>query len=201
MLNDLYKLKRRDIRRGSTVFADAFQQDPVWQKILNNVDEQRVHLLFESAVRYGLRYGNIYGSSENLEGIAVWVSEKYADFSILRGILSGSAIPTMKLGMKKLLSMQKIFEPFETHRREYMKDKPYIYLVIIGIASEFQRRGFGRKLIDAVIKDSKNSGKPIYLETATEDNVKMYEHFGFEVLVKLETPEINLPQWVMFRNC
>ena len=42
-------------------------------------------------------------------------------------------------------------------------------------------------------------GKPIYLETETEENVSLYKKFGFEILKKITLPELNLPMWEMIR--
>ena len=81
-----------------------------------------------------------------------------------------------------------------------MNGKPYIYLQIIGVASKFQGQGFGGKLIRALIERSEQHGKYIYLETETEDNVKLYERFGFKVIKKVSLVGINLPMWEMVRE-
>ena len=40
---------------------------------------------------------------------------------------------------------------------------------------------------------------PLYLETETENNVAMYEKYGFKVVKKTTLPIINLPMWEMVR--
>jgi len=41
---------------------------------------------------------------------------------------------------------------------------------------------------------------PIYLETETESNVRLYERFGFKKLEQMNLPVINQPMWAMIRE-
>ena len=96
---NMYEVKKKDIHRAGFVLADAFQHDPVWKKVLEGAKIEQKRAFFEGPVRYGLKYGKVYATSDNLEGIAAWVSENHADMTIWRGIRSGSMISGLKLGM------------------------------------------------------------------------------------------------------
>lgn len=199
-LENLYKVKKKDIPKAGSVLADAFQHDPVWEKVLEGTKPDQRRAFFESPVRYGLKYGEVYAPSERLEGIAAWLPCNFADMTVWRGIRSGSFASGMKLGMKTLMKMKPIFEPLEADRRENMKGRVYIYLMIIGVASEFQGQGHGGKLLRALIEESEHVGFPIYIETATMRNVRMYEKFGFKRLGQMTHPIINVPQWELVRE-
>jgi ribosomal protein S18 acetylase RimI-like enzyme len=199
-LEDLYKLQREDIHKAGVVLTDAFQNDPVCKRLLEGARIEQKHGFFESPVRYGLRYGQVYATSKNLEGIAAWVPGNKADMTMWRGIRSGSIISGMKLGMKAIMKMKPIFEPLEADRRAHMKGRVYIYLMIIGVASESQGQGLGGKLLRAIIQESEYSERPLYVETSKEQNIDMYERFGFKVLNKMTHPIIDLPQWEMVRE-
>jgi len=81
-----------------------------------------------------------------------------------------------------------------------MKGKAYIYLMVLGVTTELQGQGFGGKLLRALIEEGERAEVPIYVETETERNVRMYERFGFRVLKQITLPIINLPQWEMVRE-
>ena len=68
------------------------------------------------------------------------------------------------------------------------------------MATELQGKGFGRKLIGAAIEKSEHEGLHLYLETETEENVKLYEHFGFRLLKRITLPMVELPMWEMVRE-
>ena len=81
-----------------------------------------------------------------------------------------------------------------------MSGRSYIYLQVIGVAPVFQGQGFAGKLLRTLIEKSEQTGISLYLETETESNVSMYEHFGFTVIKKIVLPIIDLPMWEMTRG-
>ena len=85
-------------------------------------------------------------------------------------------------------------------RHEHMAGCTFLYISIVGVATLLQGKGFGRKLIGAAIEKSKREGLQLYLETVTEENVKMYEHFGFRLLKRITLPMVDLPVWEMVRE-
>jgi len=198
----LYRVQKKDITRAGEVLADAFQNDPIWTRIFEGESHngKKYRAFFESSVRYCLKYGEMYAPSENLEGIAGWVPEKNADMSMWRGIRSGGMGTMLKIGLNTLMTMMPILKPIGEDRKIHMAGCNYMYLLIIGVATAMQGKGFGRKLIDAAIEKSQSLGVQLYLETETEENVKMYEHFGFRLLNKITLPVIDLPMWEMVRE-
>ena len=202
-LKKLYKIEKKDIRRAGAVLADAFQHDPFWKEVLEEATIDQRQTFFEGSVRYCFKYGNVFATSEQLEGVAAFVPGDFADMTFRRAIRSGSFRFMVKMGMKivKLaMRMKTIFEPMEADRRAKMKGRKYIYLIIIGVASEFQGQGFGKKLLGGLIEESDRTGVPIYLETETERNAGMYERLGFRSLDRITLPVVDLPMWEMLRE-
>jgi GNAT superfamily N-acetyltransferase len=203
-IEGLYKIQKQDIRRAGVTLADAFHSDAVWRLFFKDgttIEQEGV--LFESPIKYCLKYGGVYASSEHLEGIAAWVRGEYADMTIWRLLRSGSIFSGLKAlrACTKLAQKQgKIFEPLQTARKAHMQGRAYIYLFVIGVSGKFQGQGFGSKLIKALIEESEQAGIPIYTETQTEENVGFYEHLGFKQLNKLILPIIDLPQWELIRE-
>jgi ribosomal protein S18 acetylase RimI-like enzyme len=203
-IENLYKVQKKDILKASVVLADAFQHDPVWTKFFKSeatIDQRGV--LFESPIKYCLKYGEVYAPSEHLEGIALWLPGDFADMTIWRMIQSGAIVSGMK-AMKACTELARkqgrILGPLQADRKAHMKGRAYIYLMVLGVASEFQGQGFGGKLLRALIEESERAGIPIYVETETEKNVGMYESFGFRLLDQITLPIINLSQWEMVRE-
>jgi ribosomal protein S18 acetylase RimI-like enzyme len=199
-LDNLYRLQKKDIHRAAVMLADAFQYDPVWNAVFGDAAMAQRAYAFETPLRYGLKYGQVYAPSEALEGIAAWVPGALADMTFWRILRSGALWPGMKIGTRIARKMQSIFRPIETDRKENMNGKPYIYLQIIGVAPSFQSQGFASKLLRALIEKSEQTGVSLYLETETQANVSMYEHFGFTVIKRIVLPTIDLPMWEMTRG-
>ena len=195
----LYKVQKKDLARIGEVLADAFQHDPLWNKIFEG-EWERFRASFEAPVRHCLKYGEVYAPSENLEGVAAWVPGQYADMTLWRMVRSGAMWLGLRMGLKALKKMEPVFKPLIEDRHKHMAGSNYLYLLIIGVATELQGKGFGRKLIEAAIGKSEREGLYLYLETETEENVKMYEHFGFSLLKEITLPIVELPMWEMVRE-
>jgi len=198
-IENMYKLQKKDISQAAAVLADAFQHDPIWNKVLaeSQIDQKRG--VFEVPIRYCLRYGEVYATSENLEGIITWVPGDLADMTIWRLIRSGAIWPGLKVAVRLASKLGRVSKPFQADRKENMQDSPFIYLLVLGVASEFQGQGFGGKLLSVLIAESERAGIPLYLETETESNVRWYEKSGFETVKQIKLPVINLPIWEMAR--
>ena len=188
--------------RVGEVLADAFRHDPLWNKICEGESdlEKRFRAIFEVPVRYCLKYGEVYAPSEDLEGVIGWVPGKYAGMNAWRMICSGSMGAAMRIGLNAAKKMGPVFKPLTEDRHEHMAGSSYLYLLVVGVSTELQGKGFSRKLIDAAIEKSEREGLQIYLDTATEENVKMYEHFGFKLLKRIILPIVDLPMWEMVRK-
>jgi len=198
----LYKVQKTDIKTAAEVLADSFKEDPIWVKFFkeNNVEAQKVNYLFGSPILFALKYGKAYASSSNLEGIAAWFPDSTADMTMWRMIRSGAFRYGSKIGMKVTIKMAKTFRPIEKDRKENMKNTSYIYILIIGVKQEFQKQGFGGKILQAIFEEADKTHTPIYLETSTPQNVKMYEKYGFKVLNEINLPRLDLPMWEMKRD-
>jgi ribosomal protein S18 acetylase RimI-like enzyme len=197
-LNNSYLLEKRDIENASIVLANAFTNDPLWSLIItDDVDNTKLALAFQVPLLFALRYGIIYATSENLEGIAVWLPHKYADMSFWGIIRSGAILPALKLG-KEIGKKMGALKPLEKDRKQNIKP-PYHYLFIIGVAPEYQKKGYASNLLQTMIKKTDNERTPLYLETGKESNVPLYEHFGFQLIKKIILPEVNVPMWEMIR--
>jgi len=198
----LYRVQKRDIVRASKVLADAFQRDPLWNKIYEGEPDigKRFQAFFEGGVRYCLKYGEVYAPSEDLEGVIGLVPGKYADMNAWRAIRSGTMSVGMRMGLNAAMKMRTIFKPVAEDRREHTAGCAFLYVLVFGVSTELQGKGFGRKLIDAAIEKSEREGLYLYLETETEENVRMYEHFGFRLLKKITLPVVALPMWEMVRE-
>ena len=198
----LYRVQKRDVAQAGKVLADAFQNDPAWSKIFEGVShrEKRLGANFEVAIRCGLKYGEVYAPSEALEGVIAWVPGKYADMNAWHLMRSGAMGAMIRIGLQALKRMAPVYTPVTEFRRKYMAEHEFLYLLVFGVATEMHGKGFGRKLIDAVIEKAEQERLPLLVGAGSEDNVKMYEHFGFRVLEKITLGEVGLPEWEMVRE-
>jgi ribosomal protein S18 acetylase RimI-like enzyme len=200
LLNDLYTVQKKDFGKTGHVFGMAFKDDPSFHDIFDNKGDDRRDAFFEGPARYCYYYGKVYATSPEIEGLAAWVTDKYADMIFWKIVRAGLVKSSIRVGIKAMTFMRPIFEPLEKTRRAHMKERQYIYLMILGVDPPFQGKGYGGKLLRAAIEESSRCALPIYLETAAEKNVVLYRKFGFRVLSQETLPVIDIPMWCMIRE-
>jgi ribosomal protein S18 acetylase RimI-like enzyme len=196
LISDLYKIQKKDLKNAVNVLTNAFSKDSMWKEVFDDEDKNRV--LTEVMVRFCLKYGNVLSTSANLEGIMA-IAPHDKEMTTLRVILSGSFFLSMKIS-KEAKKMEILSNAIEEAKKS-LNLGPYIHLLMMGVSQEFQGKGFGRKLLRALIEKAQTEKKSIYLETQKEENVKFYEKYGFSVKKKIILPEpLNLPMWLMLRD-
>ena len=196
LISDLYKIQKKDLKNAVTVLDNAFSEESMWKEIFN--DEEKNRALTEVMVRFCLKYGNVLSTSDNLEGVMA-IAPHDKEMTALRIIRSGAFLLSMKISSEA--KIMKILSNAVEEAKKSLNLDPHIHLLIMGVSQEFQGKGFGGKLIKAVIEKAETERKPIYLETQKEDNINFYEKYGFSVKKKIILPEpLNLPMWLMVRD-
>jgi ribosomal protein S18 acetylase RimI-like enzyme len=196
LLDDLYTIQKKDLRKVVDVLTDAFSEDSMWQEVFKNEDKNRA--LTEVMVRFCLKYGSVFSTSDNLEGVMA-LAPHDKEMTMWRLIRSGAFFLSLKIASEAKI-MKVLTQTIEEAKKD-LSLGTYIHLLIMGVSQEYQGKGFGGKLLRALIEKAETEGKPIYLETQKEANVSLYEKYGFSVKKKVMLPEpLYLPMWLMLRD-
>jgi ribosomal protein S18 acetylase RimI-like enzyme len=196
LISGLYKIQKKELKKAVNVLNNAFSEDSMWKEVFNDEDKNLV--LTEVMVRFCLKYGDVLSTSDDLEGVMAIVPHD-KDMTTLRIIRSGAFFLSMKIA-SEAKKMKVLSNAIEEAKKSLNLDS-YIHLLIMGVSQEFQGKGFGGKLVRAIIEKAETERKPIYLETQKEDNIDFYEKYGFSVKKKIILPKpLNLPMWLMVRE-
>ena len=106
----------------------------------------------------------------------------------------------MKIGNTVAKRMAPLGTVLPHDRRQHMGKRPFVYLFVIGVAPVHQKKGIGKKLLVNLAEYCDRRALSIYLETETEENVRMYEHLGYSVLKKIVLEGLGIPMWEMVRE-
>jgi len=196
LISELFKIQKRDLKNSVDVLTDAFSKESMWKEVFT--DEEKNRILTEVMVRFCLKYGSVYATSENFEGIMALAphDKEMTTWTIVR---SGAFFLSMKIAdeAKKMEVLNSAVE----EAKKSLNLGSHIHLLMMGVSQEFQGKGFGGKLLRALIEKAEAEKKSIYLETQKENNVKLYEKYGFSVKKKIILPEpLNFPMWLMVRQ-
>ena len=170
-LMGLIRLSEKHIKPASLILSRVFQNDPVirWQIPEANERSIKTQYIFDIKLRIGIKYGEVYGTSENLEGIAIWRPPKNVNYPYLQYLSKGGLKLPFKFGIKIAKRMTFIKAVNDSMRNIYMKI-PYWYFGLIGVDPKFRGQGFASKLIKPMLSHIDTQNLPIYLETTLERN-------------------------------
>jgi len=197
----LIRLNKSNAKPAVEVLVRAFQNYPLLQYYFpNDVEREKISLYFLSfAVFTGISYGEVYATSPKLEGIAVWIPSTNYPVTFWRLLRSVPLAVIFGFGRHGGSKMRHIGEYMDTVHKRLTPFKHW-FLQTIGIAPQFQGKGYAGKLLKPMLSRIYEEGLPCYLETLDEQNVSLYEHFGFKIVDKSNVPETFLINWAMLRE-
>jgi len=199
-LSTLYRVPASEARRAGEVAARAFRDDPLFAALIPDRVTLRETLphLFEFAIRYAIRYGEVYSTSERLQGVTAWLPHDRVKIPLLRALRAGvlRLVSHVDLDiLMKFLAMDVAVE--EAHFR--LADFPHWYLSLIAVEPDLQGQGIGSLLLKPMLARLDRELQPCYLETQNPGNVSMYEHYGFRTLEEF-LPDGGPAGWAMLRE-
>jgi len=200
-LKSLVKLEKNRLNDAAQVFSRAFIDDPLIKWFFPEMSsrEQLSLSYFRFRIMYGLLYGEVYATSHNLEGLAVWIPSKNTKMTNLKMMRSGGFRLMKNLGFEligKLISVSN----FVSNIHHRLVNYPHWHLSPMGVAPEYQGKGYGSILMRSMLKKLDEENLPCFLETQNKENVEIYQHYGFEVIDLTSIPNSDLKHWSMLRN-
>ena len=198
-IQKLTSLSNDQLKLASEVLSNAFQEDPIFSKLIPNDKERHKTLfkIFRFQIKYCMKHGVVLSTS-NLKGISLWYPPKNVFISIWKSIKSGSLSLIFKIKWKNLHILRKNDDFVEDLHRKLVPGTHW-YLSTIGIEPKHQCKGIGSRMLSFMIKYIAKEHKTIFLVTNSERNVKLYKCFGFRILHKVLTPRTNIYHWSMIR--
>ncbi len=186
------KVTDRDLPDLSATLAAAFFEDPVTQWWMPDF-ERRLEILpafFRLVAEVNLPHDELYTTDDSVAG-AVWIppdcQPKDDEVAELMPRFEHVAAEYAEGLFQILLLLDEKHPP-----------EPHYYLFFLGTRPEWQSRGIGSAVMQAVLDRCDREAKPAYLEASSEGNKRLYLRHGFEVTEEIRLPD-GPPLWRMWR--
>jgi ribosomal protein S18 acetylase RimI-like enzyme len=190
---------RKDQGRAiASTLAKAFVDYPLFMYAIPDPSRrgQSLQVLFEVMITYTMKYGKIYATSDQLEGVMCCLPSEATVVSKWGMIKSGAIKVPLKMGFQFIRRQERVHKVLESLRAKHAPF-PHTYLWNIGVNPALKGRGHGGRLIRHLLHELAAKNEPCYLETALERNAQLYEHLGFKVMEKHEIPALKMTKWAM----
>jgi GNAT superfamily N-acetyltransferase len=198
---ELFQLDYFHVKPAGESLAESFFYDPQSMHFFPDPSDRanRLKYGFEFSVRYGLRYGEVFATSPDMEGIAVWIQSEYSVRTVPRILKCGGLSTLMKVGWTVYKRQQPV-EDFIHAEHMRLAPFPHYYLDLLGVVPEHRQTGLAGRLLKPMFRKLDRNNLPIYLNTMLEKNVAMYQRYGFKVLSRDTIPGTDIPHWGLLRE-
>ncbi|WP_105616405.1 GNAT family N-acetyltransferase [Vallitalea okinawensis] len=198
-ISQLYKLGKKDINKSAEILAKAFYDYPMYRHILGEQHSlENIKVFLKFLIKYSVLYGEAYACSSELEGIILFTDFKDYNMNFFRSLRAG-VLSLIKLGQDSGKKFTE-YDEFSTRIHKKSLKEQHQYLMLIGVDPEKQGQGFGSKLLTPMLRIAEQKGHPCYLETHNENNVQIYEKYGFKVISEDIVPGTDIIQFSMVKD-
>jgi ribosomal protein S18 acetylase RimI-like enzyme len=197
----LLRLTLKDRDAGATVLGRAFADYEFLRYYFP--DETERHTIADTFVFLGLsvclKYGEAYGTSQQLEGVAGWLPPGKAPFGVWQVVRSVPLPVILRFGRQGAGRMQ-AYGRFVDDLHRKMLPAPHWYLQVIGVDPAYQGQGFSSRLLRPMLERIDGERLPCALETNIDKNVAIYRRFGFEVISEDKMRGTAVTSFLMLRE-
>ena len=186
-----------DVPAVASVLARAFHDDPVFTWSIPDPHRRRARLpaVFTAFAELYLPHEETYLTGDgDGAGAALWAPAHVDPFDGEPGERFGRQVAGLldEEETQRFLTVGQLFG-------EHHPAQPWMYLQLIGVEPDHQRRGLGSRLLAPVLARCDATGTPAYLEAGTVDNRRLYQRHGFTTVGELTLPDNGPPVWLMWR--
>lgn len=193
-----YIMQREDIERFADTLSDGFSQYRLFEYACNDkYDHAKMKIFWEVSVSLIADNAICIADSKQANSVLIYVRPKSKEPSIWAYLKGGGLKMLAKLGAKSALRLLS----FDTQAQKIAKrhrGEGDGYLMAFATRIDKQGQGYGKPLMEALLRYLDATGEGCYLETLKAENVKLYEHFSFQLKEQC-TAAANIPLFAMYR--
>lgn len=193
---------KKRISKLSQVFAESMYQDPMYQYIFSDweLNQRYFKTFWHGILDYTFKFGYVI-TTDDYSGALCLLPPKHTDFSFIDLFRTGFKIPLkiLRFPIKQAKITFDILMKLGVFQSSLIQE-PHWYLMSIGVIPEEQGKGKGTNLLYEAIRIAGQDNKPIYLETETDKNVRLYQKFGFNIVKDTTLSKYNLRYYLMIRS-
>ena len=206
-LKGLYKLKKSDYEKLIATYKDAFKDYPKLRQSFPDPVKKAAAL--EASLRFYVAYDMEFGEafstdSEVRDGICLihsdgmgYGEDRYAQ----AGCYSDEYYAAMDILTDEDKAVREaLFNAIDEEEAKIDIPEPHIYADFLGVHSDVQQQGRGRKLMGAACEYAAGLGLPLMLFTNTDADVAFYKSMGFKVIAVVDFKEFGYASTYMLKE-
>jgi ribosomal protein S18 acetylase RimI-like enzyme len=189
----MYSLQISDLQRASELLGKSFNNYPIFEYILPDAADRKRKLKYfcRFLINLGMIKGEVIAPSNKIEGVSIWIHSTNSNTSGTDAIMAGFIKLVLQVNPPSVLRFMEMGN-IKGKMRIQIVEGSYYYCDMIGVDPLLQGHGFGRRMIEAKLREFDKENVPCYLETSKVENVGYYEKFGFRIKQKYRIADVDV---------
>jgi GNAT superfamily N-acetyltransferase len=200
------RLSSGQVEDAGRILAQAFLDEKMFSYLLCDDRDKRLRAtvpVFGALVRAHLPYGGVHSAmlGDKLVAVAVRLPPEHNPLRGRENLRFNLRImPAMLRLLTRCRGARHLIRIIGEFDRIKPQDKPYWYMIAIGVEPEYQGQGIGTRLTQETLDRADAAGVGCYFETAGERTKAIYLKRGFSVLEEIEPMPGGPMVWTMWRE-
>jgi GNAT superfamily N-acetyltransferase len=189
-----------DVKRAADVLASAFRGYPFFDYCFGDPDSYtRISpRMFAGFVRWAMLYGRAWTTAD-YNAVALRQPPGTRDMGFWNALRAGLVAPFVLMDTSARRRFGRAAPIVtETHGR-IMREQPHWYCWMMGVMPTHQGTGVGKRLMQFTFEQADRAGLPCYLETFSEQSVRIHESQLYAVRQVVTIPQTQLKLYAMVR--
>lgn len=196
----LYIATFNDIENLANIAENAYENYPLHNWLSNGkYDAYLSKKIMSISLKAMIQKGIIYSDKKNSSGFAIWLPPGFKGTTPFSFIVNGGIPLIFNCGFSlvfKLLS----YENFAMKLKKKYTNNEDWYLYNLSIHQIHQGKGIASQLLTPMLDFCSKNSYSCYLETNSERNVHIYEHFGFKLKETSFIPNSKVNHFSMLKK-
>jgi GNAT superfamily N-acetyltransferase len=200
------RLSSGQVDDAGRILAQAFLGEKMFSHVLCDDSDKRLRAtipVFRALVRAHLPYGGVHSAmlGDKLVGVAVRLPPEHNPLRGRENLRFNLRImPAMLRLLTRCRGARHLIRIIGEFDKIKPNDRPYWYMIAIGVEPEYQGQGIGTRLTQETLDRADADGVGCYFETAGERTKAIYLKRGFRVLKELKPMPGGPTVWTMWRE-
>jgi ribosomal protein S18 acetylase RimI-like enzyme len=192
-MEGLYRPTKADFPKLVKTFVNAFMDYPLHVYAIpeKTEREKKLAIYFKTMTRYGYKFADMYATSENAEGVAIFIHPESGPMTAWRWIQCGYLGVMRACGSAAMKRYNQAIAPIEELKKKHAPS-PFSYLGYIAVDPACQNHGYANQLVKPMLDHLATKGMACYLETFKPKNEGIYNRMGFKTMEKYPVPGTEL---------
>ncbi len=199
-MSSFHEMTKKDIKAFANCLAEAFDGYPLFRHFMPGKDSaENMDFFWKIDLKTILDRMFCVGDSEIPDVLGLFAPPGYKDASFLRYVAAGGVGLNFKYS-PGMVARSLSFQSFAGKIKEKYSSESCWYLYCLVTRPPLQGKGLCSRLLRPMLEYFDRSGSDCYLETFDDENVPLYEHYGFTLCETVKVPGSDLVLRAMLRK-